>query len=414
MKTVWILNQYGPIEGENWRDYSYNQIGKYLAGECGYNVVWWTSNFAHHFKKYRAKGWKDIKVMDNYIIRLVPSTSYKKNFGIGRLLRDWSYAINAKRRFSKFEAPDIILTSMFPMTFGEPTYRFAKNNKIPYILNTMDIWPEFIEKNLGSWGKVAHHVFKPIYKKRKLFYSDASGLMALGKNYLEFAKNEAGLKKGCEKPYALVYNGSDLGKFYSLIMEGVPSEISERINKTNTEMVCIFAGTFGPSYDVEAMLQCAELCNKNKLRIKFVFCGSGPRINEVKEYASKYTNIIFLGSLKPSELIPLYSICDVGLCAYTNKSNVDMPDKFYDYCAAGLAVINSLTEEVATYVSDYEVGFNYTAGNAIEMYEYIKQLSEKKALLDKMKTNSKQLSEIFDSRVQNKKINELIEQILEN
>ena len=410
MKTIWIINQYGPIEGENWRDYSYNQIGKYLADKCGYNVIWWTSNFAHHFKKYRSKGWKDIKVRANFTIRLVPTSAYKKNIGIGRFIRDWSYAVTAKKEFTKHKKPDIILTSMLPMTFGEPTFKYAMKNHVPYILNTMDIWPEFIEKNLGKFAPLAHILFLPIYCKRKKFYSKASGLMALGSNYLEFAKKEA--VDGCDKPSALVYNGSDLGKFEELSKLGVNEKLSLSIRKKDDELLCIFAGTFGPSYDIDAMLKCAEKCSKEKQKIKFIFCGSGPRTVDVQNYANKFDNIVFLGSLKPEELIPLYSICDIGMCAYTSKSNVDMPDKFYDYCAGGLAIVNSLTEEVATYIKISQLGFNYEAGNADEMYQRIVELEHDRDRLNQCKKNSKKISKIFDSRVQNEKLRGLIEDVL--
>ncbi len=30
-KTIWLVNFYGPLEGENWREYSFNQFGKCLS-----------------------------------------------------------------------------------------------------------------------------------------------------------------------------------------------------------------------------------------------------------------------------------------------------------------------------------------------------------------------------------------------
>ena len=66
MRTIWLVNPYGPIEGENWREYSFNQFGKFLS-DNGYKVIWWTANFSHHFKKYRSNGWKDIEVNENFI-----------------------------------------------------------------------------------------------------------------------------------------------------------------------------------------------------------------------------------------------------------------------------------------------------------------------------------------------------------
>ena len=55
--------------------------------------------------------------------------------------------------------------------------------------------------------------------------------------------------------------------------------------------------------------------------------------------------VLYLGKLKPESLSYLYNKSDVGLSIYTEISNVEMPDKFYDYTAAGLPVINSLKKE---------------------------------------------------------------------
>jgi len=409
MKTIWIVNQYGPIEGENWRDYSYNQIGKYLSEKCGYKVIWWTSNFAHHFKTYRSNGWKDIYVNEKYIIRLVPTTSYKKNIGIGRFVRDISYSINAKKRFRTEDVPDLIISSMLPMTYGEPTYNYAIKNKIPYIVNTMDIWPEFIEKNLGRIGRVAHYLFWPNYIRRKHFYANASGLMALSKNYLEFAKKEAG--EVHDKPTALVYNGIDVAKFNEAKSLPIPSKALNALKEFDG-ITCIFAGTLGPSYDVDVMLKCAEECNNKGYNVRFVIAGSGPRTKDIQLKADELSNLFYLGSLKPTELVPVYCKCDIGLCAYSSKSNVDMPDKFYDYCAAGLAVVNSLKDEVAEYVKEYEVGYNYIAENYESMLECLQLLYNNRDLLNQMRNHALSLGKNFDSNVQNGKLRVMIEGIL--
>lgn len=61
---------------------------------------------------------------------------------------------------------------------------------------------------------------------------------------------------------------------------------------------------------------------------------------------------MYLGKLKPESLSYLYNKSDVGLSIYTEISNVEMPDKFYDYTAAGLPVINSLKGEVGNIVKE--------------------------------------------------------------
>lgn len=409
-KTVWIIGSAGPIEGENWRDYRDNQFGKYLS-QNGYEVVWWTSNFAHHFKKHRSKGWKDITVTDHFTIRLVPATGYKKNFGIGRLLSIFSFSRHAGKRMEKEPIADVVLGSSV-LTKGYPVFTYAKKHNVKSIVDQGDIWPEFIELGFGRFSKIAHIFFKPLYKAREKNYYDASALIALGKNYLEFAQGVA--PNGHDKPSALVYNGIDVDQFNEMAKTGISAQLSKKINKQPGEILCIFAGTFGPSYDITAMLHCAMKFDEAGKLVKFVFAGSGPRVQEVREMGKKHKNIVYVGALKPAELIPLYILCDIGLCPYTSKSNVDMPDKFYDYTAAGLAVVNSLTEEVAERIRESNVGVNYMASNSDDLYEKIEKIISDPELLCTMKKNSKALSAEFDSKVQNKKLADLIDRILED
>lgn len=410
MKTVWIVGNAGPIEGENWRDYRNNQFGKYLSQVCGYRVIWWTSNFSHHFKKYRSKGWKDITINENYIIRLVPSTSYKKNFSIGRFMGIAAFSINAGQRFKKEKKPDLIMGNCVMMK-GYPIFQYAQKNNVPIIVDQGDIWPEFIERNLGRFTRIGHILFTPLYKARERNYYHTDGIIALGKNYLEFAQNVA--SNGNEKPAALVYNGIDIDQFNEMASAPLDERLRKLIDKKSDEHLCVFAGTFGPSYDIDAMLECAIRFEEEDIPVKLVFAGSGPRMGDIQKIASTCKNAVYVGALKPEELIPLYMQCDIGLCAYTAKSNVDMPDKFYDYTAAGLAVVNSLTEEVAEYVRNCNVGLNYTASNAKEMYMAINHIVASEEELLEMKTNSKKLSYQFDAKVQNAKLAELIEQLMD-
>lgn len=408
-KTVWIIGSAGPIEGENWRDYRDNQFGKYLS-QHGYEVVWWTSNFAHHFKKHRSEGWKDISVTDHFTIRLVPATGYKKNFGIGRILSIFSFSYHAGKRMEKEPIADVVLGNSV-LTKGYPVFTYAKKHNVKSIVDQGDIWPEFIELGFGRFSKIAHFFFRPLYKAREKNYYDASALIALGKNYLEFAQCVA--SNGHDKPSALVYNGIDIEQFNEMAKNGISSDLVKKIDKKPGEVLCIFAGTFGPSYDITAMLKCAAKFDERGKRVKFVFAGSGPRVPEVQEATENHRNIVYVGALKPSELIPLYTQCDIGLCPYTSKSNVDMPDKFYDYTAAGLAVVNSLTEEVAERIRESNVGLNYKASDFNDLYEKIENIVSDPELMQQMKKNSKALSGEFDSTVQNKKLADLIKQILE-
>ena len=409
MKKVWLVNPYGPIEGENWRSYSFNQFGKYLS-EHGYKVIWWTANYAHHFKNYRSKGWKDINVNDNFIIRLVPTSSYKNNFSLGRLKKDIIFARNAYKKFKKSEYPDVIISADNPLTMDYPSFKFAKENKTPIIYDQMDLWPEFIENVAGGFvGGLLHKVLYPVYRQRRKNYRQLDGIIALGKNYLEEAKNiEKSLEK---KPQALIYNGINVGKFRENLLKDINIDNFPK-EKKKDEVWCIFAGTLGPSYDIETIIKCAKRFSYEGIdNIKFIIAGSGPLEELVVKASNELTNLSFIGKLLPENLIPVYGKCDIGFATYTANSNVDMPDKFYDYTAAGLAVLNSLKGEISYYVENYNIGSNYDAGNTDSFYDAIKRISDK-GILNLLKRNSNELAMNFDENVQNNKLLNIINEII--
>ena len=366
--------------------------------------------FCSSFKKYRSDGWKDLEVSKGFIIRLVATKSYKKNLGFGRFYKDVVFSRNAKKRFASEPKPNVIVSAENPLTMGIPTFPYAKKNLIPVVVDQMDIWPEFIEKSAGKYGKFVHFFLKPVYRNRKKNYEQAAGYLALGKNYLEFSRKVA--PNSYNKPFALVYNGVDVKNFRKHLASSMSENVRVQFKKSQGKIKCIFAGTFGPSYDISVMIGCAQKCKEQELDVDFLFAGSGPCVVDVQKAAQNTDNIIYLGSLLPSELVPIYGNCHIGLCAYSKFSNVDMPDKFYDYCAAGLAIVNSLTNEVASFIANEHLGLNYEGGNLESMFSAIEKITNDEKILEEARHNSKQIGTVFDSSIQNEYLHVLLQKVV--
>ena len=126
------------------------------------------------------------------------------------------------------------------------------------------------------------------------------------------------------------------------------------------------------------------------------------------------TNTFFLGSLGLKQLAAIYFKCDIGLAVYGPGSNVDMPDKLYDYTAAGLAVISSLTGEAKEVIVSRNIGVYYEANNHKEFILQLKKLGSDANKLRDIKENSRKLGKVFDSNIQTKKIHTLIDKLYGN
>jgi len=123
-------------------------------------------------------------------------------------------------------------------------------------------------------------------------------------------------------------------------------------------------------------------------------------------------NLFILGNLSAECLARLYCYCDIGLALYGKGSNVDMPDKFYDYSSCGLAIISSLKGELKDVIEENKLGYYYEAGNYCDLNNKLSLLIENKESLIRFKKRSKQTGLNYSIQKQFKKIVSLIDEIV--
>lgn len=394
--NIWLINPYGPIPGEGWRDYRFSIIAEELATK-GHNVVWWTSAFSHHFKTHRSKVVKDLKLGENNIIRLIPTPGYTRNISLGRIWRDlvFSYKVFKLGRKSK-DRPHLIIYYESPLCFGFAGYKLAKLFKVPVIFDQMDLWPELIVEAFSKKSQpFIKMLLNPVFVNRKKIYDNLDGFMALARPYLDIPLSISYKLK--TKPNVVIYNGIDVDKFCSSIhsIENLPPKKAE-------DIWLVFAGTLGPTYDIVNIIEVSRKFVGSD--VKFIIAGDGPLKGQILEEKNNDA-LFYIGKLKPEQLNFLYRSCDIGLSAYTEKSNVEMPDKFYDYTAAGLPIINSLKGEVYNWIADAQIGLNYDGGSLDDLYKKINLIIKRRDVIVEMARRSKELGKKFDQRNQ---ITELI------
>lgn len=410
---VWLINPYGPIPGESWRDYRFSMMAEALD-EAGHEVIWWTSNFSHHFKKFRSEDWQDRQLTPRIQVRLVPTPGYKRNIGLGRVIRDIVFAVRAYRRGKQEVAPDCIVYSESPLTFGYAGQKLAEFHKAPVIFDQMDLWPELFEQVFSRWFRpFVRGALSPVYANRRHNYNRLDGVMSLAKPYLEAAFSVAPILR--TRPNTLVYNGIDVDVFRSEMMQN--SKAFQAVKpKQAGEIWAVFAGSLGPSYDIPTLMEVARRLEGTNSKIRLIVAGDGPYAEQVAQFIADRGDkrLLFVGKLTPKELSGLYAYCDIALCAYSSRSNVEMPDKIYDYTAAGLPIINSLCGEVRTVISDQKIGLQYHAGAPDDLLNTLLKLESDTDLCAEMASNSKRIGDLYDKKVQYRKFVELVERVFQD
>ena len=396
MKTIWFVYPYGPLPSEKVLEVRYIRFSQVLS-KMGFKCVWWTANFSHGLKEWRSESWKTIEVAENITIELVPTRAYKSNISLQRALFELKFASNLGKKIKDIEKPDIIMTSGTGLlTAFRPIWPYMQEKRVPVIYDIMDVHmiDSYMREHHKALSPFVKLVTNTVRKREKVFYDNVSAVTALGSGQLIIAKARTGNR---EIPSCLVYNGIYVDEFRQLLNQQCSLNLPK---KKPEEIWCVYAGSLGPSCDIETVLKCAQTCRLTREnRIKFVFAGSGQFAEQIKQEAEDNPNVLYLGRLTPEQLIPVYRYCDIGLCTYASFSTVDMPDKFYDYCAAGLAIVNSLQGEVKMHITENNLGELYLAGDENDLLRAIKKLTDKN-LLETCKTNAYNIGNRFDLKNQ--------------
>jgi glycosyltransferase involved in cell wall biosynthesis len=385
-KIAWIINPYDRILGEH------ETVGRYgtLASELisrGNTVVWWTSDFNHGTKSRRSPVQNPI---DGLEIRYLSVPPYKRNIGFDRLWNCYKYGKELYKEALKAPKPDVIVVSLPPIESAANAVRCAQARNIPVIIDIQDIWPEAF---LLPFPKSAHGLvsllLSPYFKLSKRAYRGATAITGVSPQYVEL-----GLSKRTAKDPQIAshvaYLGYDEEVFRSAQPKGNPGKI--RI---------VFAGTLGHTYDVEAMVRAAGMLAKSHPSVEFIIIGSGPLEQRARSLALELglPASVFMGRLQFTDVVAWLKSSSIGINGYAAGAPQSFTNKICEYAGAGLAIANSLPDGLDTFISNHEMGMNYQAGNAEDLYNILKKMIDDPNLLSTYKTNSRKTAlDLFERK----------------
>lgn len=394
MKILFII-EYTSLPGDNGNSRFIYLLNKIKNHE---NQVELISTSFSHSKKMRREIPID-KQNIYYKITLLDEPGYKKNVSLKRLHSHKVLSKNLKKYLSKLDyKPDVIYCSIPSLDVAKVAVKFANKNKIRFILDIQDLWPESFKMTFNV-PILSDILFFPMMKKANYIYSHSDEIVAVSETYVERGMSvNKKIKKGLS-----VFLGTDLDYFDKCAKE----------NKVeiNDDLIRIaYIGTLGTSYDIKTIIDAIEVLNNKGLKnIIFVIMGDGPLKNEFKEYAtSKNINCEFTGKLNYPKMVGLLKSCDIAVNPINGTSAASIINKVGDYAASGLPVINTQkSKEYCDLVKKYSAGFN--CQNFNDVVNSLEKLINDKNLRKKLGDGNRNLAEEkFDRKKTYKEIIKLI------
>ena len=374
---VWIVEiaEPLPVVDGSFRDLRCGILSKALLSR-GHQVLWWTSTFDHMRKRHRFVEPQSVQVQPGFQLRLLHGPAYQTNISLNRIRHNWAVAGAFQREASRWsDQPDILFVCVPTLELAERAIMYGKPRQIPVVLDVRDRWPDLyltpFPRRLRGLARLA---FASEFQRAARMFRSATGLTAVSNSYLEWALGYAKRRQqAADGVFALGYSPPT----------ATPAEVKTRAEQLRVEhrirpgaLVVAFLGTFGASYDLETVIRTAWTLEANGLfDVQIVLAGDGDAGLKLRDMARGLGNTIFTGWLDQMSMLALLSISSIGLTAYRDEALQSLPNKPFEYMAAGLPLLSSLRGELETLIRDEQIGLQYEAGNPNSLLERIAWLA---------------------------------------
>lgn len=346
MKVIYFAEHFDtPITGGGLRPYQMAKrlisAGHQVTMVCGGEQSWLNLPASNKKNIYRG----DIDGID--VIQI--SIPYSNNDSIAkRAIIFLKFAWKAMG-YAMREDYDLLFATSTPLTDGLPGIAAKWFRRKKFVFEVRDLWPE-LPKALGMknpfliWGM-------SVLEKRS--YHAADACVGLSPGICEGIRRRS--QKG--KPIAMIPNGCDLDLF---MPQSTKPDVIPGVKPTDT--VAVFTGAHGVANGLDAVLDMATvLKNKNRDDIKIVFVGEGKMKAHLKERAQneKLDNCLFLNRMPKKQLNEVMARADIGLMVLANVPAFyygTSPNKFFDYIASGLPIVNNYPGWLADMINENHCG----------------------------------------------------------
>lgn len=374
---VWIIEATEPLPtfDKNFRDLRCSTLAKELVSQ-GHEVTWWTSTFDHMRKRHRFDGPRSVELQSALRMNLMHGPGYRRNISLGRLLHHRALASAFEQGCQSEAKPDVLFACLPIPELAEKAAVYGRVQGVPVVVDVRDQWPNvYLMAFPARLRRLARLALLRECRRTQRTFRMATGITAVSETYLKWALNyaeRAGRKT--DGIFPLGYSTSTAGTQSEIETQAADMRVKYQIDPE--ALVVTFVGTFGASYDLETVIKAAGVLQEDGvLEIRIVLAGDGDGGPKLRAMSQRLQNVIFTGWLDQGSIVALMRLSSVGLAAYTKESLQSLPNKAFEYMAAGLPILSSLRGELETLIRAERIGLQYQPGDVPSLVEKIRWLA---------------------------------------
>lgn len=375
---VWIIQDGEPIPGidENTRDWRAAMLAKAFVAR-GHEVLWWASTFDHARKRHRFDAPRTVELQPGLTVRLLHGPGYSHNKSPKRFWHHRALAAAYARESASRPPPALLFCSIPTLELAEQSVIYGRKRHVPVVVDVRDAWPDHYLSMapVPLRGLVRLLLFTEFRRAYRIF-GNVTGISAISDVYLNWGLKYA--RRGrCPADGVFPMGYPVMAQSTVHGYNSLRDEFMARYGIDNSQLVLAFVGSFTTAFDLITVIEAARLLSRTKkVNTKFVVVGEGDQRNKLLNQAAGLNNVIFTGWFDQASVSAILGLASVGLAPYCDDSVISLPNKPFEYMAAGLPLLSSLPGELERLIGQYQIGLHYRAGDVQSLVEKIVWLAE--------------------------------------
>lgn len=288
---------------------------------------------------------------------------------------------------------DLVFATSTPLTVGIPGMKGSRRLGVPLVFEVRDLWPDLaiamgqVKNPLLIW--YTRHLERKIYRRAKRVIALAPGI------------KDGIIRHGIPSEHVpVIPNSSDLDLFHPC-----DDPLNDERFGPADDLRLVFTGAHGMANGLDAVLDAAaELKRRGEKGIRLVFIGEGGQKQRLVE-RSKRENldsmITWLSSIPKMELARILPKMDVGMMILKDIPAFyygTSPNKFFDYIACGLPVLNNYPGWLSGMIQENQCGRVVPPNDPQAFADAVLWFRDHRSELPAMGKRSRQLAESQFSR----------------
>jgi glycosyltransferase involved in cell wall biosynthesis len=300
-----------------------------------------------------------------------------------RMLNYSSFCVSAAATGSLLERPDVVIATSPQLLVGLSGWWVAKLNRVPFILEVRDLWPESLAAvGVGNPDSLLHRALGRI---AAFLYRNADHIVVVTPAFQEHlirrwqvpAQKISVVQNGVETPLFSPKGSATLRK--SLGAEG--------------RFVVSYIGTLGLAHGLETMISAAERLQDAAPNVLFLLVGEGADRERILAMAeSKHLRNLRVVAQQPREKIPDYISASDACLVLLKKSDVFetvIPTKMLEFMSCGRPVILGVNGQARQILERAKAGIYVEPENTSALCEAILKLQQQDFLRESLGRNGR-------------------------